>query len=65
MTLYLGEISSEKFNGKNLEEITKILLKENSNDAITNKTSIDNPRTFVHQLAYQLGANDNYIKIVK
>jgi len=65
MTLYLGEISSEKFKKKNLEEITKILLKDYNNVAITNKILIKNPRTFVHQLAYQLGVNENYIKIVK
>lgn len=64
MTLYLGEISSEKFKGKNLEEISKILLKDN-NDGMTNNTLIANSRTFVHQLAYQLGVNDNYIKLVK
>jgi hypothetical protein len=65
LALYLGEIASQQFSGKNLEEIKKILLNNDVYDETNYCVFFHNSRTFVHSIAHQLGVGENYRKIVK
>ena len=64
--IYLGKISSNKFEPENvLEYLNNFIYKESGYDSSKYDIKKNCCRTFVHTLAYELGVERRYLEIVK